>query len=335
MRSRRLVLAVGCGSAVGLCVAIGALGSVAESAAITPEPTALALLGAPSSAFANVAAAAGWTAWSDLKDGHYVLELRSPAGVVSSPAAVAPSGFPFRVALGKRSSGKIEAAYDVCPGGGGAGIGPGCRIMLLDIAAGTVRRVRLAPHTSSAALPALSGDTLAFIALPNRRAGKTSARVMTMGLAGGAAHTRWTRKLADGGPLQVAIDGKAVAAMWTQNHGRQQRVDAQPAPHAKVLKLADGGGDESCCEFSDLESLAFTSPKLLSLLEVGGDDQGNRYWDIFRLALIKDAKAVIGPADSDTGDDALTATSLASDGTRDVVLAGDATHPFGVYAFTP
>ena len=61
------------------------------------------------------------------------------------------------------------------------------------------------------------------------------------------------------------------------------------------------------------------------------------YWDIFRLALIKGAKAVSGPTDSASGDDAaaLAATSLASDGTRDIVLAGDATHPFGVYAFTP
>jgi hypothetical protein len=46
---------------------------------------------------------------------------------------------------------------------------------------------------------------------------------------------------------------------------------------------------------------------------------------------------VRGPEDSASGGDAFTlpATSLASDGTRDVVIAGDATHPFGVYAFTP
>jgi hypothetical protein len=340
MRPRALVLVVGCGSAIGLCVAIGALVNVAASAAITPEPTALALLGAAASAQPRVAAAAGWTAWSDLKDGHYVLKLRSPAGVISSPAAVAPSGLPFRVALGKRSSGRIEAAYDVCPGAKvpvgdrEARIGPGCRIMLLDVAAGTVRKLRLAPHTSSAALPALSRDTLAFVALPKGRARKTSVRIMTVGLAGGAARTRWTGKLRNDSPLQVAIDGKAVAVMWAQRTG-EQRVDAQPAPHAKVLTLVVADGDESCCESSSLVSLSLTSPKLVSLLGIGGDDDGNVYWYISRLALKKGAKSVSGPGDSASGDNYLTATSLASDGTRDVVIAGDATHPFGVYAFTP
>jgi hypothetical protein len=159
---------------------------------------------------------------------------------------------------------------------------------------------------------------------------------MTVGLAGGAARTRWTGKLGDGSPVQVAIDGKAVATMWSQR-GTEQRVDAQPAPHAKVRTLAVGGTDESCCESSSLVSLSFTSPKVVSLLQIGGDDEGNRYWDIFRLAVIKGAKAVSGPTDSASGDDApiLAATSLASDGTRDVVVGGDATHPFGVYAFTP
>ncbi len=340
MRPRVLVLAVGCGSAVGLCAAAGALGNIAAAAAITPEPTALALLGAEASAQPRVAAAAGWTAWSDLKDGHYVLKLRSPAGVISSPAAVAPSALPFRVALGKRSSGKIEAAYDVCPGGKvpvgarEARIGLGCRIMLLDVAAGTLRKLRLAPHTSSNALPALSRDTLAFAALPKGRAKKTSVRIMTVGLAGGAARTRWTGKLSNDSPLQVAIDGKTVAVMWAQRTG-EQRVDAQPAPHAKVLTLRVVDGNESCCESFGLVSLSLTSPKLVSLLLVGGDDEGNVYWDIFRVAVKKGAKSVSGPEDSDSGDPSLTATSLASDGTRDVVIAGDATHPFGVYAFTP
>jgi hypothetical protein len=114
-------------------------------------------------------------------------------------------------------------------------------------------------------------------------------------------------------------------------------VDAQPAPHAKVRTLAVGGGSESCCESSSLVSLSFTSPKMVSLLERGGDDEGNVYWDIFRLALSKGVKPVRGPEDSASGGDAfsLSATSLASDGTRDVVIADDATHPFGVYAFTP
>jgi hypothetical protein len=311
-------------------------------AAIMPTPTELAPVAAEPSVQIDVAAAAGWTAWSDLKGGQYVLELRSPDGTISSPAAVAPATVPFRVALGRRSSGKIVAAYDACPGarvpatGAVASIGPGCRIKLLDVAAGTVTQLPLAPHTSSDALPALSRDTLAFVALP--KATGTTARVMTVTLDGGAATTRWSAKVGHGsGPLQLAIDGKAVAALWSQASGHEQRLDAQTVPGAKVRKLDVAGDDESCCESDRLAALGFASAKAVSVLVVSADDEGDADWHVYRFGLARGVKTTDGPQDSASGDEAaaLQAVSLAEDGSREVVLAADATNPYGIYAFAP
>jgi hypothetical protein len=337
MSSLRVVLP----GAAGILATVAA--PLVAAAAMTPAPTRLALVAAPQSVQINVAAAAGWTAWSDLQGGKYVLQLRSPNGTISSPAAVAPATVPFRVALGQRSSGKVVAAYDACPGakvpatGAVARIGPRCRIKLLDVAAGTLKQLPLAPHTSSDALPALSRDTLAFVAL--RKATSTTARVMTVKLDGGAATTRWSAKVGHGnGPFQLAIAGKTVAALWSQERGSEQHLDAQTAPGGKVRALAVIRPDESCCESSRFRALGFASAKAVSALVVSGDDEGNADWNVYRYGLAKGVgKAADGPQDSASGDDAfaLNAVSLAEDGSREVVLAADAASPYGIYAFGP
>ena len=261
--------------------------------------------------------------------------------MISSPAAVPPSAVPFRVALGRRSSGAIEAAYDVCPSakapavGAIAAIGPSCRIMLLDAARGTVRRLALAAHTTSDALPALSGDRLAFVAVP--RGNKASALIMTENLGGGSARTRWSARVGHGnGPLQIAVDGNAVAAIWSQAEGSEQRLDAQSAPGAKVRRLGVAGNDFSCCEADRFASLAFLNSATVSVLDVSGDDEGNAEWRVDRLALGSAKKPAAGPIDQASGSaaDPLLALSLAEDGQRDIVLEADSTHPFGVYAFS-
>lgn len=331
MSSLRVVLP----GAAGILVTVVA--PLVAAAAMTPAPTQLALVAAPESVQINVAAAAGWTAWSDLQSGKYVLKLRSPGGKISSPAAVAPATVPFRVALGQRSSGKVVAAYDVCPGAkvperdAVARIGPRCRIKLLDVAAGKLKQLPLAAHTSSDALPALSRDTLAFVAL--RKATSTTARVMTVKLNGGAATTRWGAKVGHGnGPFQLAIAGKAVAALWSLDRGSEQHLDAQTAPGGKVRALAVIFPDESCCSSARFRALGFASAKAVSALIVSADDEGNADWHVSRYGLAKGVgNTTDGPQDSASDD----AASLAEDGSREVVLASDAASPYGIYAFGP
>jgi hypothetical protein len=332
---RLRLFGLGAGALAGLTI------SIAAAAAVSSEPTQLAKLSASSNVQATVAAVAGWTAWSDLENGQYKLKLLSPAGVLSSPAAVPPSVVPFRVALGKRSSGAIVAAYDVCPqakapaAGAIAAIGPACRIMLLDVARGTVRRLALATHTTSNALPVLSGDRLAFVAV--RRGNKTSARIMTEKLGSASARTRWSAKVGHGsGPVQIAVSGNAVAAIWAQSGNSEQRLDAQSAPGAKVRRLGVAGSDFSCCEADRYASLAFLDSRTVSVLDVSGDDEGNAEWRVDRMALGGGKKPAAGPKDEASGSaaDGLLALSLAEDGKRDIVLTADSTHPFGVYAFT-
>jgi hypothetical protein len=183
----------------------------------------------------------------------------------------------------------------------------------------------------------LSGDTLAFVAL--RKATSTTARVMTVKLGGGAATTRWSAKVGHGnGPLQLAMAGKAVAALWSQERGAEQHLDAQTAPGRKVRTLAVITPDASCCESARFRALGFASSKAVSALIVSGDDEGNVDWHVYRYGLAKGvANTTDGPQDSASGDDgpALNAVSLAVDGSREVVLAADATSPYGIYAFAP
>jgi hypothetical protein len=91
------------------------------------------------------------------------------------------------------------------------------------------------------------------------------------------------------GPLQLAMAGKAVAALWSHERGAEQHLDAQAAPGTATGSARDV------------------------------------------------ANATDGPQDSASGDDgpALNAGSPAVDGSREVVLAADATSPYGIYAFAP
>src|SRR4051794_41881476 len=76
-----------------------------------PQPAVVA-----TTAAATVAAAAqGWTAWSELRDGAYVLVVRAPEGATTTPA-VPTRGVPFDLDLGVDAAGRPPAAYSRCAG---------------------------------------------------------------------------------------------------------------------------------------------------------------------------------------------------------------------------
>lgn len=288
------------------------------------EPVRLAALATAENKGVRLAAAAGWTAWSDRSNGRFALQLRSPAGAISSPAAVARSSTPIRVALTRRSSGQIQAAYDVCTK-------TGCRIKVLDVATGAVRTLPLPAGTSSAELPALAGDTLAFIGRPKGKRAWSTARVMTVKLAGDRAVTRWSAKTARGnGPLQLAIQGAAVAALW--QHGAEERLEVQRTPSVKPRRLDVARDDEGCCTYRSFESLAFAGPGTVSVLFTGLMKL-DTYWTVLRYSAVTGKRLGSGPYGKAIGP-ATSADGLAEDGAgRTVVLAADLKHRYGVYEF--
>src|SRR3954469_6043293 len=139
-----------------------------------PQPAVVATMAGAT----VVAAAQGWTAWSELRDGAYVLVLRAPEGTTTTPA-VATRGVPFDLDLGTDAAGRPVAAYSRCtteprPTGGANTIGPqwtsgrGCSIVLLDLATGRETKVRRAASDSSEVLPSIAGSRLAYIAVPRK-----------------------------------------------------------------------------------------------------------------------------------------------------------------------
>src|SRR5437763_9728856 len=89
-----------------------------------PQPVAIAVLPAAT----VVGAGSGWTVWSELRSGRYVLELRTPDGTVLTPP-VASRGVPFDVDVGLDAARRPVVAYSRCvseprPTGGANTIGP-------------------------------------------------------------------------------------------------------------------------------------------------------------------------------------------------------------------
>lgn len=171
--------------------------------------------------------------------------------------------------------------------------------------------------------------------MPTGKAGKKSARVMTTKLSGGSATTRFTLGYGKSkGPERLAISGTAIAAITDD---REQSLVAQTAPKAKVRALYNAGSDESCCERDSLDGLSFANASTVNVIYSSANDDGDASWSVLRLTTAKGKKVGSGARDSEKGnsDALLTATSLASDGRRDVVLAANDTQPFGVYQFAP
>src|SRR3954469_22961202 len=157
-----------------------------------PQPAVVATMAGAT----VVAAAQGWTAWSELRDGAYVLVLRAPEGTTTTPA-VATRGVPFDLDLGTDAAGRPVAAYSRCtteprPTGGANTIGPqwtsgrGCSIVLLDLATGRETKVRRAAGDATEVLPSIAGSRLAYAAVP-KQGGTKRALLMLRDLRSGKA----------------------------------------------------------------------------------------------------------------------------------------------------
>jgi hypothetical protein len=105
----------------------------------------------------------GWSAWSssDAPGPDVKLEVRSPAGVISTPA-IAGRPSPFDVELGPTAGGKVVAVYSRCAS---TASDQGCAIYQLALGGGgTAHEVKLSvPGGGSLHEPAIWHDTLVFL----------------------------------------------------------------------------------------------------------------------------------------------------------------------------
>src|SRR3954447_16799090 len=173
-----------------------------------PQPAVVATMASAT----VVAAAKGWTAWSELRDGAYVLVLRAPEGTVTTPA-VKPRGVPFDLAPGTDASGRPTAAYSRCqaeprPTGGANTIGPqwtsgrGCSLRILDLRSGRERRVSRAAADASEVLPAVAGSRIAYVAVTKKGSSRRAALMVRVLRTGHATRM-------DSGPRRAAGAGFA------------------------------------------------------------------------------------------------------------------------------
>src|SRR3954454_2321373 len=190
-----------------------------------PLPAAIAVLPAAT----LVGAGAGCTAWSELRSGRYVLDVRTPDGVVTMPP-VPSRGVPFDIDVGLDAARRPVAAYSRCsteprPTGGANTIGPqwtsgrGCTLRLLDLATGRETKVARSKADASEVLPSLRGTQLAYIAVP-RRHGERIAQLRRRDVRTGRSVLldRGPRRAAGAGfaegPTSVDAGLGRVAAVW-------------------------------------------------------------------------------------------------------------------------
>lgn len=131
-------------------------GLVASAAPAVAAPQVLAREQAPFTA----AAARGVVAWSSFHpgSGRYALKVLRD-GVVSTPA-VAPRRRPFDVDLGRLLGGGVGAVYSRCADDASL---RGCDLHLLDLGAGTERRLdSVSSPSRSEVSPSLEGGQIAF-----------------------------------------------------------------------------------------------------------------------------------------------------------------------------
>ena len=288
-----------------------------------PPPPAVV---ATTAAATVVAAAQGWTAWSEPRDGAYVLVVRAPEGTITTPP-VATRGVPFDLDLGTDASGRATAAYSRCateprPTGGANTIGPqwtsgrGCSIVLLDLATGTERKVRRAGSDASEVLPSIAGSRLAYIAVPPKG---SRAVLMFRDLRTGKA-TRMDsgpRKAASAGfaegPTSVDASGKTVVAVWRYMNRPFHSFDTDARVRTLGTKRpfsAAGASNSEECSYESVLSPTLSGTSLLYL-----DTTGNN-WMLVRTPRSRRSNR-FGVASTAEGE--RVPTSAAVDGSRLVV----------------
>jgi hypothetical protein len=298
--------------------------ALAAPAAAVADPTLVTTM--PSATV--VGAAQGWTAWSELRDGAYVLVTRAPEGTVTTPS-VATRGVPFDLDLGADASGRPVAAYSRCQGepratGGANTIGPqwtsgrGCSIVLLDLGTGRETKVRRAASDATEVLPSIAGSRLAYVAVP-KRGGTSRALLVLRDLKSGKV-TRMDsgrRRAASAGfaegPTSVDASGRTVVAAWRSRdpefHSFDTDVRVRTLGARKPFSAAGASNSEEC-SYETILSPTLSGSSLLYLDTTGND------WVLARTPTTRRAPRF---ADSATGDDQRVPTSAAVDGSRLVV----------------
>jgi hypothetical protein len=270
-------------------------GAAARAASGTPAPVEPQTSYTTAPSITGVTADAGWTAWSVQSGPRWQLVLRSPAGVISTPAL--PSrAIPYDASLGSGPSGEVLLAYSRCsrdpryaPGGVAIAwfTARGCVVHLLDPQSGSDRALR------AGALPAVSGKQIAFASFDVRH---RRASIVLAPLSRGRARRVYTgpdRRFADDevdvvlGPAAVALASGHLAFAWNVvdnvhtgfgleafgtnvyllDRGRVGLVDAE-----------GGTTDGSCTGYTDIGALNVTGPFVIAELTsaVG--------WELERIA---------------------------------------------------
>jgi hypothetical protein len=211
-----------------------------------------------------VGAAGGWTAWSEVKSGHYALVTRSPQGVVSHPA-VGTRGVPFDLDLGLGPGGAPLAAYSRCktePRDTPGELlpvwttGKGCRLVVLDLVKQTERRLALSAGSKSDVLPAVAGSKVAFVRVPKASKDRHRAVLGVRDLAGGHARGLLTGPRSDVGastrfgPVSVDTDGHSAVVVFanldTSFNSYDHELKLVPLAGGKARSLDSGSNTEDC-----------------------------------------------------------------------------------------
>ena len=306
--------------------------AAALAAALTLPATAAAQQSEPLSGTLPratvVGAAGGWTAWSAYEGNRYVLVTRAPDGTVARPA-VAPRRVPFDLDLGTDAAGRVVAAYSRCTteptlvGGANAtapnySSGSGCRISILDLTAGTERRLPLSRGSASDVLPSVAGRGVAFIAVPKARRlrGKAQLRWRTGSgsssklLESGARRTGTPN--ISGGPANVDTDGTRIAVVWRYQDEEFNSFDSvlRVGGFASRFKQVAFGVNGESCSYDQVLAPTLTG-RTVSFLETNGST-----WVLERTPT---SRRSLTYGVTRLGEPGVIVTSAALDGTRLVV----------------
>lgn len=316
------------------------LGAAAVVAACAPAASASSAV--PASTYATtaqatvVAAAGGWTAWSEPSDGAFVLVVRAPDGTVSRPA-IAPRGVPFDVDLGVDAAGRVVAAFSRCArepqrnGGANAtapnyATGARCRLRVLDLATGVERALGKAGGTTSEVLPSIAGAKVAFVAV--RAHGKAELRVRDRTSSRSVVLDRGTWRTGNagvaGGPAGVDTDGTTAAVIWRYQdpefHDFNAILDVAPVSGRRASRQVAYGVNGEECSYDSILAPTVSAGAVTFLESTTGAWAAER-----ARAGARKGATTYGPAVFGTTPEVLP-TSAALDGTR-LVVAQTATTP--------
>ncbi len=313
-------------------IAAVALVAPAAASAQAPTPTTLGT----TTEVTIAGAAGGWTAWSEKQGAAFALAVRDPQGTLTHPSG-ATRRVPFDLDLGTDAAGKVVAAYSRCTTeprrtGGVAASGPqydsgaGCRIVILDLASGTERTLKLASGDASEVLPSVGGSKVAYIAVHKASKDRKRAFLAIRPIASTTAKTlRSDARVVSSdpgsaqGPTTVDTDGKRVASLWrsmdNQFHEFDTELYAGSVSGGSQVNV-DGASNTDYCNFDTLAGATVSGSQVLYAEYVSDSNSG---FALERRPATGASKSEFAVSDSRPADGFPLVTSSAVDGNRVVV----------------